>query len=75
VYTTRKKAIGPFKRELWDLATKDEVLAAQAAKIGFLFHELGVVGSRAMVERYVRPVELHRPAPAAIAEASAAPTR
>jgi hypothetical protein len=72
VYTTRKKAIGPFKRELWDLATKDEILAAQAAKIGFLFHELGVVGSRAMVERYVQPVELHRPAPAAIAEAAAA---
>jgi fructose/tagatose bisphosphate aldolase len=72
VYTSRKKAIGPFKRELWDLASKDEILAAQAAKIGFLFHELGVVGSRAMVERYVQPVELHRPAPAAITEASAA---
>jgi fructose/tagatose bisphosphate aldolase len=72
VYTTRKKTIGPFKRELWDLATKDEILAAQAAKIGFLFHELGVVGSRAMVERYVTPVELHRPAPGSIVEAAAA---
>jgi fructose/tagatose bisphosphate aldolase len=71
VYTTRKKAIGPFKRELWDLATKGEVLAAQAAKIGFLFERLGVNGSRAMVARHVRPVELHRPAPAAIVEAAA----
>lgn len=71
VYTTRKKAIGPFKRELWDLATKDEILAAQAAKIGFLFGELGVVRSRAMVDRYVRPVELHRPAPAAVLGAAA----
>ena len=42
VYTTRKKAIGPFKRQLWDLATKDEILAAQAAKFEFLFTELGV---------------------------------
>ena len=42
VYTTRKKAIGPFKRQLWDLATKDEILAAQAAKIAFLFTELRV---------------------------------
>jgi fructose/tagatose bisphosphate aldolase len=74
VYTSRKKAIGPFKRELWDLATKDEILAAQAAKIDFLFHELGVVGSRAMVERFVTPVELHRPAPASIVEAAAART-
>ena len=30
LYTTRKKAIGPFKRQLWDLETKDEILAAQA---------------------------------------------
>src|SRR3990172_4635872 len=74
VYTTRKKALGPYKRTLWDLAARDEILAAQVAKIGFLFTELGVVGSRAMVERYVRPVELHRPAPAAIAEAVAART-
>ena len=71
VYTSRKKAIGPFKRELWDLATKDEVLAAQAAKIAFLFRELGVVGSRAMVDRYVRPLELHRASPASVVEAAA----
>jgi fructose/tagatose bisphosphate aldolase len=70
-YTARKKAIGPFKRELWDLAEKDEILAAQAAKVGFLFRELGVVGSRAMVDRYVRPVEVHRPVPMSVAEASA----
>ena len=30
VYTTRKKALGPFKRQLWDLDTKDEILADQA---------------------------------------------
>jgi len=72
VYTSRKKAIGPFKRELWDLPTKDEILAGQAAKIGFLFRELGVVGSRAMVDSYVRPVELHRPAPRAVTEVEAA---
>jgi len=74
VYTTRKKAIGPFKRELWDLPTKDEILAAQAAKIGYLFHELGVVGSRAMVDRHIRPVEFHRTAPVAIADAAVATT-
>jgi fructose/tagatose bisphosphate aldolase len=66
VYTTRKKAIGPFKRELWDLPTKDAILAAQAAKIAFLYRELGVVGSRAMVDRYVRPAPAPRPMPAAL---------
>jgi len=66
VYTARKKAIGPFKRQLWDLATKDEILAAQRRKIGFLFTELGVNGSREMVERYIRPVEQRTPQPDAL---------
>jgi fructose-bisphosphate aldolase, class II len=68
VYTTRKKAIGPFKRELWDLETKDEILAAQRRKVAFLFTELGVNGSKAMVERYIRPVPLHSPMPDALRE-------
>ncbi len=71
MYTTRKKALGPFKRQLWDLATKDEILAAQARKIAFLFHELGVESSRAMVDQYVKPVKWHRPVPAALTEAAA----
>jgi fructose/tagatose bisphosphate aldolase len=66
VYTTRKKAIGPFKRELWDLSTKDEILAAQSRKIAFLFTELGVNGSREMVDGYVRPVEIRMPFPDAL---------
>jgi fructose/tagatose bisphosphate aldolase len=74
VYTTRKKAIGPFKRELWDLPSKDEILAAQRRKISFLFTELGVNGSREMVERYIRPVGQRRPAPDAVRPAAAGRT-
>jgi fructose-bisphosphate aldolase, class II len=66
VYTTRKKAIGPFKRQLWELSTKDEILAAQRRKISFLFTELGVNGSRDMIAAYIRPVEVHRPLPDAL---------
>ena len=69
VYTTRKKAIGPFKRELWDLESKDDILSALRRKLGFLFTELGVNGSREMVDGYVRPVEVHRPLPDALREA------
>ena len=72
IYTTRKKAIGPFKRELWDLPTRDEILADQATKIGFLFRELRVVGSRAMVDRYVTPAPRSRPLPAALRAAPVA---
>ena len=73
VYTTRKKAIGPFKRQLWELPTKDEILAAQRRKIAFLYTELGVNGSREMIDSYIRPVEQRRPLPDALREAIAAP--
>ncbi len=72
VYTTRKKTIGPFKQALWDLATKDEILAGQGDKIAFLYEQLGVVGGRALVDRYVTPVEVHRPLPEALRTAVAA---
>jgi len=72
VYTTRKKTIGPFKRQLWDLPTKDEILARQATKIEFLFRELRVVGSRAMVDEHVTPKPSARPAPASLGAAATA---
>ena len=72
VYSTRKKAIGPLKRELWDLESRDEILAAQRRKFAFLFTELGVNGSREMVDAYVRPVDVHRPIPGALRGAVAA---
>jgi Fructose-bisphosphate aldolase class-II len=71
LYTTRKKAIGPFKRELWDLPEKDQILADQGAKIGFLFKELAVLETRPMVDRYITPVVHHRAAPAGVREALA----
>ena len=66
LYTTRKKAIGPFKRQLWDLPVRDEILAAQGEKLSFLFSELRVDGTRTTVERFVRPLESHRPLPDAL---------
>ena len=69
---TRKKALGPFKRQLWELESKDEILAAQRRKISYLFTELRVNDSREMVETYIQPVELHRPIPDALRGAVAA---
>jgi fructose/tagatose bisphosphate aldolase len=71
IYTTRKKTIGPFKRQLWDLATKDEILAAQRRKISFLFTELGVNDSQKMVDTYVRPVPQYPPIPESLRAAAA----
>jgi fructose/tagatose bisphosphate aldolase len=71
LYTTRKKAIGPFKRALWDLDTRDEILASQGAKMSFLFDQLKVPGSMEHVERYIKPVPVARPIPAALKPAVA----
>jgi fructose-bisphosphate aldolase, class II len=72
IYKTRKKALGPFKRKLWDLPQKDEILASQRRKIAFLFTELGVNGSMDMVEGYIHPVAIHRPLPETLRESTPA---
>ena len=53
LYRTRKKALGPFKQALWEAAGTPEILATQRAKFESLFSQLGVAGSRALVERHV----------------------
>ncbi len=72
LYKTRKKALGPFKRTLWELPTKDEILADQHKKLSFLYQQLGIAGSMEMVARYVKPVRRSRPAPASLATVEAA---
>jgi fructose/tagatose bisphosphate aldolase len=68
LYKTRKKAIGPFKRQLWTLPADaaDEIGRNLRAKFGRLFDELGIAGTRADVERYIRPMPVARPLPAAL---------
>ncbi|HET8776411.1 MAG TPA: class II fructose-bisphosphate aldolase, partial [Candidatus Limnocylindria bacterium] len=46
LYKTRKKAIGPFKRQLWTLPTDaaDEIAGNLRAKFDLLFDELGIAG-------------------------------
>jgi hypothetical protein len=68
LYKTRKKALGPFKRQLWELSTKTEILADQEKKLGFLFEQLRVGGTRAMVAEYIRSPRRSRPTPTALAE-------
>jgi fructose/tagatose bisphosphate aldolase len=73
LYKTRKKALGPFKRELWELPTKDEILADQEAKLRFLFEQLAVGGTRDLVSQYVSPPRRSRPRPESLMSASARP--
>jgi fructose/tagatose bisphosphate aldolase len=63
LYKTRKKALGPFKRQLWELPTLESIIATQEAKLRFLFEQLGVAGTRSAVERYVQPAARTRALP------------
>jgi hypothetical protein len=68
IYKTRKKAIGPHKRQLWDLpqAAQDEIGANLRRQFALLFDQLKVGGTRSLVDRYVPRVELPRPRPTAL---------
>jgi len=72
LYKTRKKALGPFKQVLWELPQKDEILADQERKFRYLFEQLGIAGSRAHVERYVKTPRRSRPAPESLHQAVSA---
>jgi fructose/tagatose bisphosphate aldolase len=72
IYKTRKKALGPFKRRLWELDTKDEIIDAQEKKVRFLMEQLKVQDTKRLVERYIDVPEHRRPAPAALREAISA---
>ncbi len=65
IYKTRKKAVGPFKKQFWSLPK--EALEAIGRDLernfSFLFEQLGVAETTETVKAYVRPVEIHQPLP------------
>ncbi len=61
-YKARKKAIGPFKREMWSLP--DDIRVAISADLerifGFLFEQLNVNGTAEHVNRFIQaPMQHH----------------
>ena len=64
-YKTRKKALGPFKPELWTLppAVKEEIYHTLEETFAFFYDQLNVVNTRELVERFVTPPEYHQSMP------------
>ncbi len=76
-YKTRKRAIGPFKRELWGMepAKIREIQDAWEAQFRKLFHLLRVADTRKYVEQHIQPIAVAPTRSAyAIAEAVAEDT-
>jgi fructose/tagatose bisphosphate aldolase len=61
LYKTRKKAIGPYKENVWNLpeGTKEAIAETLQEKFQFLFERLRVVNTKAMVAKYVQPVSVY----------------
>jgi fructose/tagatose bisphosphate aldolase len=56
LYKTRKKALGPFKKEIMSLPkeTRDAIALEVEGRFDFLFTQLGVVNRSNLVNRYVQ---------------------
>ena len=65
-YKTRKKALGPFKRKIWDIPAeaKAQLGALYDRKFAFLFEQLAIGDTAKHVAKYVKPPALHRKQPA-----------
>jgi fructose-bisphosphate aldolase class II len=65
LYKARKKAVGPFKKRFWDLpsAALDAVGASLEKQFAFLFDQLGIGGTAAVVAKHVEAPGSHRPLP------------
>jgi len=67
LYKTRKKAVGPFKKQFWTLP--EAALAAIGASLekqfAFLFEQLAVGRTTGIVAKHVQAPEAHQPLPEA----------
>jgi len=72
IYKSRKKAIGPFKRRMWDLpaAVRDAIGKDLERTFAFLFEQLRVTQTRSMVDRHVKPPQQSHAQPRAVAVAA-----
>lgn len=67
-YKARKKAFGPFKRQLWDLAPeiKGAILSALQNKFEFLFDKLGISSRQKEVMKFAKAAKVDLAAPSAL---------
>lgn len=65
IYKTRKNALGPFKRQLWDLpqGTRDTLGEELQQKFAFYYRQLAVTNTRELVDRWIKPVRVSRTVP------------
>jgi len=65
IYKTRKKAVGPFKKQFWSLPKPalDTIGADLENSFSFLLEQLRVAGTTEVVKKYIKAPEVHHPLP------------
>jgi fructose-bisphosphate aldolase class II len=74
IYKARKKALGAFKRELWQLPeqNREQIRGTLQETFEFLFRKLAVTDTQDIVARYVTATPVRRSGPAALRVKAAA---
>ncbi|MFA4874365.1 MAG: class II fructose-bisphosphate aldolase [bacterium] len=62
-YKARKKALGPFKKEMWSLTdnTRSALMSELARQFDMLFTRLNIKGSSNTIAKFLKPVAVHHP--------------
>ncbi len=57
IYKTRKKALGPFKKDIIELPsdTKEKIVGEIEKEFEFLFNKLNIKGTKTLVSQYIKP--------------------
>lgn len=65
-YRSRKKAVGPFKKQFWSLpdGTREAISASLQKMFSFLFEQLNAAGTTDTVKKLIKAPEIHLPLPA-----------
>jgi len=65
LYKTRKKAVGPFKKQFWSLPEPalEAIGAGLEKSFSFLLGQLGVSGTTEVVKKHVHVPDVHHPLP------------
>jgi len=61
-YKLRKKAIKPFKKELWDLdhQIKEDIMKSLKERLEFLFGTLNISDTLELLNQKVKPIKIHK---------------
>ncbi len=70
IYKTRKKAFGPFKKQIWDLpdSVRSRICGKLEEQFDFLFKQLGVPNTIDLVKKHIHPQPLEIVAPKFVAQ-------